>query len=151
MKKAIAIFVSLLCAAGMTLTFTACGGGSGNYKDGTYEGRSQIHTNDEEEGSGDGYGVVNITIKDNKITACTFKTYEEDGTLKDSNYGKVRGQVANADYYNKAQKALKAADEYAKQLVEAGSLDGVDAISGATINFEEFNEAVQDALDKAEE
>ena len=53
--------------------------------------------------NGNGYGEVTITIKDNAITACEFKTYEENGTLKDENYGMVDGEIKNQDYYNKAQ------------------------------------------------
>lgn len=34
-------------------------------------------------------------------------------------------------------------------LVMNGSLDGIDAISGATINYNEFKEAVTEALSKA--
>jgi len=46
---------------------------------------------------------------------------------------------------------LAACDEYAKQLVENGQLDGIDAISGATINYDEFVEAVDNALSQAQE
>ena len=67
-----------------------------------------------------------------------------------SEYGKKSGEVANQDYYNKAQKAVAACEEYANNLVANGSLDGIDAISGATINYEEFCEAVEDALSQAE-
>ena len=137
------------------LIATACSsGGSKTYSDGTYTGQSEVYTSedsDEEEAAGDGYGVVNLTIENNKITACEFQTYMTDGTLKDSEYGKKDGEVKNSDYYNKAQKAVAACDEYASQLVQNGSLDGIDAISGATINFNEFKEAVNAALKQAEE
>ena len=36
-------------------------------------------------------------------------------------------------------------------LVQNGQLDGIDAISGATINYDEFVEAVNNALKEAEE
>ena len=36
-------------------------------------------------------------------------------------------------------------------LIANGQLDGIDAISGATINYNEFVEAVEDALSKAQE
>ena len=119
-------------------------------KDGTYEGQSQVYENEEEDSEeGNGYGVVSITIKDNAVTDCEFKTYEPDGTLKGEDYGKKSGGVANRDYYNKAQKAVAACDEYASMLVQNGTLDGIDAISGATINYNEFKEAVTEALGKA--
>lgn len=47
-------------------------------------------------------------------------------------------------------KAVAAVPKYAEMLVENGQLDGIDAISGATINYEEFSEAVDRALDMSE-
>ena len=61
------------------------------------------------------------------------------------------GRIANKDYYNKAQKANAACAEYASMLVQNGQLDGIDAISGATINYDEFREAVENALAGAKE
>jgi major membrane immunogen (membrane-anchored lipoprotein) len=150
MKKMM-IIPTALCAVFMC----GCSGGSENYADGTYEGQSEKYVADtgfedeETDEDSSGYGVVSITIEDGKITACTFKTYEIDGTLKDEDYGKEGGEIANRDYYNKAQKAIAACDMYAESLVYAGRLDDVDAISGATVNYNEFNEAVKDALKKA--
>ena len=83
MKKIIAILLSVMLIDAL---LCACGG-SKSYKDGTYTGQSQVFEGDEE-GNGDGYGVVTLTIKDNAITACEFQTYEPDGTLKDDEYGR---------------------------------------------------------------
>ncbi len=147
MKKRAAGLMAAACA--FTL-LAGCGGGTAKYADGTYEGKSEVYINeDEESDEGNGYGVVKITIKDNAVTECEFKTYEEDGTLKDENYGKKSGGVANKDYFNKAQKAVAACDEYASQLIQSGNVDDVDAISGATINYNEFKEAVNAALKEA--
>jgi major membrane immunogen (membrane-anchored lipoprotein) len=153
MKKA-----GIAAAAGavvLSMALAGCGGGSSkavSYNDGTYEGKSEVHESLDESGedTGNGYGVVSITIKDGVITDCKFDTYEPDGTYKDDQYGMKEGAVANRDYYNKAQKANAAREEYANMLVANGSLDGLDAISGATINFEEFTEAVENALSQAE-
>ncbi|MBQ6505666.1 MAG: FMN-binding protein [Flexilinea sp.] len=143
MKKiAIFLFFVLLTAA-----LTACGG-SVTYKDGTYTGQSAMYEG-EDDGSGAGYGVVKLTIKDNKITACEYDTYELDGTLKDENYGKKDGEVANQDFYNRAQRAVRAVPMYAEKLLETGDLSKVDGISGATISYNEFKEAVTDALNQA--
>ena len=152
MKKA-----GIAAAAGavvLSMALAGCGGGSSkavSYNDGTYEVKSEVHESLDESGedTGNGYGVVSITIKDGVITDCKFDTYEPDGTYKDDQYGMKEGAVANRDYYNKAQKANAAREEYASMLVANGSLDGIDAISGATINFEEFTEAVEDALSQA--
>ena len=139
----------LLCAVS-ALALTACG--SKSYADGTYKAQSQEYVNDEDDSTaGNGYGVVELTISGGAITACDFKTYELDGTLKDAEYGKENGEIANKDFYNKAQKAVQGSAQYGQLLVEAGSPDGVDSISGATISYNEFLDAVSDALDKAQE
>ena len=147
MKRIIAI---LLCILALSMLLSACG--SKTYKDGTYTGQSAVFEGDED-GNGDGYGVVTLTIKDNQITDCTFLTYEPDGTLKDENYGKVNGEVMNQDYYNKAQKAVQGSAQYATLFLESGSLNptDVDAISGATFSYDQFVDAVFDALKQAEE
>ena len=144
-KLALIIALAAMCA----VSFTGCG--EKNYKDGTYTARSQEYINEEDDSvAGNGYGEVTVTIKDNTITECEFKTYELDGTLKDEDYGKEGGEIKNKDFYNKAQKALAACDKYAEQLVSKGSIDEVDAISGATVNYNEFTEAVDEALKQAE-
>ena len=130
--------------------FSACGG-SKSYVDGTYEGKSEVYENEDGSEDGNGYGVVKLVIKDGKISDCEFKTYDIDGDEKGEDYGKEDGRIANKDYYNKAQKANAACAEYASMLVANGQLDGIDAISGATINYNEFVEAVEDALSQAQE
>lgn len=146
-KKSITRLAALIAGAVMIVSLTACGSdtASANYQDGTYTGRSSERQEDED-GNGSGYGEVEIEIKDNKITACTFKTYELDGTLKDENYG----SDLTKENRMKAQKAVQAADKYANMVVETGSAENIDAISGATINCEELKEALADALSKAE-
>ena len=149
MKKQIVSMAAVLAAAAV---LAGCGGGSKNYADGTYTAQSSMYESlsdeDEDEG-GEGYGVVTITVKDNLITACDFTTYMPDGTVKDAEYGKQDGEIANQDYYNKAQRAVQASKNYAEQLAAKGKLSEVDAITGATISFEEFNEAVGLALKEA--
>ena len=128
--------------------FAGCGSDNRTYKDGTYTGKSAVYTGDEE-GNGNGYGEVTITVKDNKITSCDFKTYEENGTLKGDDYGKIDGEIKNQDYYNKAQKAIKGSEAYAKAIIGKSKPDEVDSISGATYSYNQFTDAVFDALDKA--
>ena len=130
------------------------GGCAANYADGTYTAQSSVYEGIEDEDGdegGDGYGVVTITVKDNVITDCAFTTYMTDGTVKDEEYGKKDGEIANQDYYNKAQRAVKASQNYAEQLAAKGDLKEVDAISGATISYDEFKEAVRLALKQAKE
>lgn len=138
---------SLIIAASLLtgVLVTSCSGKNpSQYKDGTYTGRSTDFEADES-GNGAGYGEVEITIKDNKIVDCSFKMYELDGTLKDEDYGSDLSDENRL----KAQKAVQSAERYAALLVAKGSLDDVDAISGATISYNEFTEAVNDALNKA--
>ena len=141
--------IVILCT-GMLFALAGCGSSTA-YKDGTYEGKSNVYVDESGDDAGNGYGVVTLTIKDGRIADCTYLTYEVDGTLKAEEYGKEDGRVANRDYYNKAQKANAACKEYADMLVQNGQLKGIDAISGATINYNEFEEAVNDALDKAKQ
>ena len=141
----------IMIAFGIFSVALAGCGATKNYADGTDEGKSSVFENEDGSEDGNGYGVVTITIKDGKISDCTYQTFEPDGKLKDSEYGKKQGEVANKDFYNKAQKAVAACDQYASMLVANGQLDGIDAISGATINYNEFLEAVDDALAKAEQ
>ena len=138
--------IAVIAAALMLMLASGCGSKSipSDLNDGTYTGRSADRQADED-GQGAGYGEVEITVKDNKITACTFKTYELDGTLKDENYG----ADLTKENRMKAQKAVQAADKYAQMIVDTGDIDSVDAISGATINYDEFKEAVINALEKA--
>lgn len=140
---------ALTAVLAMVLCLAACGGGdtaseNAVFQDGTYTARSSDFEEDES-GNGAGYGEVTLELKDNTITACTFKMYELDGTLKDETYGSDMSKENRL----KAQKAVQSADKYAAMLVDAGSLSGVDTISGATISYNEFVEAVNNALSDA--
>ena len=131
----------------LALCLTACG--EKTYADGTYQGRSADYVSEEGDEAGNGYGIVNLTISGGQITACEYKTYELDGTLKGEDYGKENGEIKNKDFFNKAQKARAACDNYAQQLVAKQNVKDVDAVSGATVNYREFQEAVDDALKQA--
>jgi major membrane immunogen (membrane-anchored lipoprotein) len=90
-----------------------------------------------------------VAIQDGKITGCTFATYEKDGTAKGADYGKVNGEISNRAYYDKAQLAVRAMRTYAEELPHKQKLRAVDSISGATIAYNQFNEAVLAALEDA--
>ncbi|MDR1510751.1 MAG: FMN-binding protein, partial [Synergistaceae bacterium] len=87
-------------------------------------------------------------ITDGKVTDCSYVTWQKDGTIKDENYGKTDGEISNPEFYEKAQLAVDAMEQYARQYAEAGDLAGVDAVTGATISYDQFVEAVEDALKK---
>ena len=112
-----------------------------SYKDGTYEGRSEDHSLDSD-GVASGYAIAVLTIESSKLTSCEFTMYNIDGTVKDDKYGSEYSK----DNYVKAQRAIQAGKLYAQYLVERNS---VDVISGATTTYDEFKEAVNDALAKA--
>lgn len=111
-------------------------------QDGTYEG---ISTKDER----GAYGEISVTIHDNKITACTYRTRQKDGTIKDENYGKLSGKTNNEEFYKKAQTAVAAMSVYAKELVNTGAPELVDSITGASLSYGQFQEAANDALQKS--
>ena len=130
-----------------SLGLSACGGsggsaraGGGSYKDGTFTGQSSTL---EANVDGDGYGIVTITVKDGKITEAEFQAFLPDGTPKDKDYGK------DGPRYAVAQKVVATGDDYRAALVEAGTPEGVDAVSGATYLYDQFIEAANDALSKA--
>lgn len=144
-KNGIVFLMIMACMVWLT----SCGEKKGSCRDGTYEGKSPVYGDKDSPDNGNGYGVADITISGGIITGCTFKTYEPDGTLKAENYGMEGGNISNRDYYNKAQKAVAACENYAEQLVKGGSVKDVDAISGATVNYDLFRAAVEDALKQA--
>ncbi|MDR0409975.1 MAG: FMN-binding protein [Spirochaetaceae bacterium] len=112
------------------------------YEDGVYTGKSGT----DDRGA---WGEAVITIKDGRIAGCQFTTLQKDGTVKGEDYGKVNGEISNQDFYNKAQLAVRAMSQYAQTLSETGDLNSVDAVSGATIAYNQFVEAVDAALSQA--
>jgi major membrane immunogen (membrane-anchored lipoprotein) len=133
-----------VCTLFIILTLTLAGCGAAAYQDGTFTGAS----GPDDTGA---YGEVSVTIKDGKVESCRFVTYQKDGTIKGEDYGKVNGEISNQDYYNKAQLALRAMESYEREYNQAKSLDAVQAVSGATIAYDQFTEAVENALEKARE
>ena len=138
-----------VCLVLVGISLSGCSSDNTSYTDGKYTGKSSVYENEDGTDDGNGYGEVTVEFKDSKIIACEFLTYEPDGKLKDEEYGKVHGEIANRDFYNKAQKSNGACAEYAKEVVENGNIEDIDAISGATINYNSFVEAMDDVLEQA--
>ena len=108
-------------------------------KDGTYTAESSVD-------KVHGKAVITLTIKDHKITAVEYKGIDKDGTtVKDENYGNDKDPT-NA---KKAKVAYESQRKYADQLLQKQKLGQVDAISGATINYDQFVEAVKKDLEQA--
>ena len=140
--KRMTVFIILTLAAALAL-LPACGGSASiSYKDGTYTAVSS----EDDEGA---YAEVTIVVKDGSIVDCTFITLEKDGTVKAEDYGKINGEISNKDYYDKAQLAVRAMAHYAKELARVQSITEIDVVSGATISYDQFYEAVEDALSEA--
>jgi major membrane immunogen (membrane-anchored lipoprotein) len=137
------VFMKLqYCLWVIAIAILLAGCGKDGYNDGVYTGQSSA----DDTGA---WGEATITITGGRISDCQFITLQKDGTIKGEDYGKVNGEISNQDFYNKAQLAVRAMDEYARSYSESGDLSKVDAISGATIAFNQFNEAVELALEKA--
>ncbi len=128
------IFVLLL-----VFTMTSCSSDSSALKDGTYEAKSSV------DDSG-GYAVVKLVIKNGEIDSVEYNSYDKKDQLKDDNYGKDTG---NDEFYKKAQKAVEGMKSYQKQINEKKKLELVEAVSGATVSYNQFEEAMQKALDLA--
>jgi major membrane immunogen (membrane-anchored lipoprotein) len=127
----------------LVLVVLALGGcAKAAYKDGVYTGRS----GGDDKGA---WGEVTLSVTGGKISGCEFITRQKDGSIKDENYGKVNGEISNRDFYDKAQLAVEAMKKYAADYIKAGNIKDVEAVSGATIAYNQFLEAVEQALEKA--
>lgn len=132
-KRVFYLFILLVC----TLGLTSCA--AKKAKDGNYTGE-YIHPEKN-------YKVtsVNFTVTDGKISAFSFEEYNEDGTVKDENYGKDKADAL----YQLAQISQREAAKYPEMVVETGDIEKVDAIAGATETLQRLKEAVKDAYKKA--
>ena len=108
-----------------------------SYKDGSYSGEAV--------GGAFGDTKVTVTISGGKIIACRMENVDKLGNPKDENYG--RGGT-DADY-QLAQYALQGMAKYPQMLRETQNVDKMDAVSGATVTFREFQAAVHQALAEA--
>lgn len=113
------------------------------YVDGKYNAVPRIKDN------WGGSAKVELTVKDGKITACTFYSYEADGKLKDADYGKVDGEIKNTGLYKIAQNAVLQSSKYGDMLVETQDIEKLDALAGATVSFGLFKDAVKQIMKKA--
>ena len=137
---ALATACALACCLGLSACGSSSSSASGNLKDGSYTGVSEVLDANVD---GDGYVELQVTVSDGKVSSASYQAFEPDGTLKDKNYGK------NTSYYGVAQKALETGDEYLAQFIETGDPAAIDTVSGATYMHDMFVEAAEDALSQA--
>ncbi len=133
-KKIIILFLAVI----MIFSLISCGGDD-TLNDGTYSGQSS-------KGEKGDYAEVVLVIKDNQIDSVEFISYDSDGNVKDENYGK---NVGNEDFTEKAQIAYAGMMSYQEQINEKKELKLVEVVSGATISFNQFTEAMEMALEEA--
>ena len=107
-------------------------------KDGTFAADSAKHDQL-------GYSHVELTIENGAITKVVHTGFDKDGKQKDENYGADKPEGVR----KKAQNAYKAIGSYASQLESKKDLAKVDAIAGATVSYDQFNEAVAKAVEAA--
>ena len=105
-------------------------------KDGTFVADSSEHAQL-------GHSHVELTIENGAITKVVHTGFDKDGKQKDENYGADKPEGVR----KKAQVAYKAIASYASQLESKKDLAKVDAIAGATVSFDQFNEAVTKAVE----
>ncbi len=145
MRKWLAGLTAGVLAVGL---LAGCGGAKEtgpavkSYKDGTYTAKSSP----DERGA---VGEITLVIANRQIVKADYKGIKKDGTLKDEDYGKTNGKIENQEFYKKAQQALKASAAYPVKLVETQNVEAIDAISGATVSYQQFSEAVKKALKQA--
>lgn len=107
-------------------------------KDGTFAADSSEHAQL-------GHSHVELTIENGAIAKVVHTGFDKDGKVKDENYGADKPEGVR----KKAQVAYKAIASYAEQLTSKKDLAKVDAIAGATVSYDQFNEAVAKAVDMA--
>ncbi len=132
MKKTLSIIFILA----LSIVVVACG--ATKYNDGEYTGEFL--------GDANAKTVVHIVIKDQQITECSMECFDKNGDLKDEHYGESSGETN----FQKAQRAVEGMKQYPEMLVQTQSIEDMDAVSGATVSFKEFSEAVNMALKQAE-
>lgn len=137
--------LAAICALSLVLLM-GCGGdpAPAGYRDGTYVGRSS----EDDQGA---YGEVTLVLEGGEVASCLYVTWQADGSVKGEEYGKVNGEISNQDYYRKAQLAVEAMKIYAQQYEQVKKIEAVDVISGATNSYDQFVEAVGNALKAAAE
>lgn len=97
-----------------------------------------------------GSAKVELVVKDGKIVSCTFDSYDKDGKLKDADYGKIDGEIKNIGIYKIAQNAMTQAAKYPDMLIQSQNIEELDALSGATVSFRLFEDAVKQIIEKAQ-
>jgi major membrane immunogen (membrane-anchored lipoprotein) len=116
---------------------------SGNYKDGSYEGKSRsVYTAEPY------WGSVHVTLKNGLFTDINF-------AIRDSNLHETFNEsyekhfLAIPEYVQQCRNDWKGVQTYPGKLSETQNPDKIDAISGATWSYNIFRASLKDALKNA--
>ncbi|MGC3955964.1 MAG: FMN-binding protein [Propionicimonas sp.] len=135
-----------LAAAVGVVAFSGCAQSVkvADYPDGEYRGVSAP----DDAGA---VGNVEFTISGGRVTQASFVVVDPDGTPHDQDYGlsKATGKPVDEAFYQRAQAAVKAEQQYVTRFKEVGDADQVDVIAGASLSHRQFVEAITDALSHA--
>ena len=142
-QQAVRPFGLFVVAAALTLSLAGCRDEPEALKDGSYQARSA----GDEDGS---YGEVTLKVAGGKITECTYTSHLKDGSLKGADYGKVHGEIRDTRRYEKAQAGIAHLNDYARALVMLQRVSQIDAISGATLAYDQFSDCVWQIYEKAD-
>ena len=70
---------------------------------------------------------------------------------KGDDYGKKNGKIENEGIYKIAQEAVKNSSEYTNEFLRAKDIELVEVVSGATVTYNSFKEAIEKCLQQAKE
>ncbi len=138
MKKLISLVIALV----LCLAIVGCAKEKANFKPGVYQIKSSVT---DEKG---GYGELSVEVSaDGKIAKCEFLTFNQDGTVKDDSYGSGLPEGQR----KLAQDAVKANATFAEQFKQYQNVDDVDAVSGATWNYNLFTDCADQFMSQAKQ
>lgn len=151
--------IAIALTAVLSLGLVACGGNNnkanssngqsssssesqGQYKDGEY--KAEATDFDEKSGY---KATIDVKVEGGKITSITWDAVDKDGNSKrklseEGKYGMVEKGKAQSEWHEQA----KLVED---QVMSSQSLEKVDAITGVSINTDEFFNLIQEALKDA--
>ena len=133
MKRIFAMLLSLLMTAAL---LTACGGQAG-LQDGYYTAQMSQFSHGWKE-------YITILVKGGSIVSVEYNAENASGFIKSWDNAYMQTMLhSNGTYPNQYTR------NYANQLLEGQSADGIDAITGATSSWGSFQKLAQAVLEQA--
>jgi len=115
------------------------------FTDGVYRGESRSKYSAEPY-----WGQVSVEIKNDKVTLLSFQILDKD---KKEVFGPEyeRHFKDYPAYVTQCRNEVKGIKAYTEAFIKTGTMEKVDAITGATWSYNIFRDALNTALDKARE